>query len=142
MLDWLSAFPKTSERLAGSPLRQHLFEYLAHLTEQRYSTKTMRKYADYLLCFGDFLGQHDRLNAAQFCESAEPFLTELESRLSSAPKVRHILNRFLRYLRQTGNIPVVEPNVASHPHAKFVDGYCDSLRTLRALKDRTIRQLR
>jgi integrase/recombinase XerD len=142
MLDWLSAFPKTSERLAGSPLRQYLFEYLAHLTEQRYPTKTMRKYADYLLCFGDFLGQHDRLNSAQFCESVEPFLTELGSRLSSAPKVRHILNRFLRYLRQTGNIPVVEPNVPGHPHTKLVDGYCDSLRTLRALKDRTIRQLR
>jgi integrase/recombinase XerD len=139
---WLSAFPKTSERLACSPIKQYLINYLAHLTEQRYPPKTMRKHADYLLCFGEFLGRLDRLNAAQFCESVEPFLAELASRLSSAPKVRHILNRFLGHLRQTGSVPALEPTVPDYPHAILVDAYCDSLRTLRALKDRTIRQLR
>ena len=84
MLDWLSAFPKTSGRLAGSPLKQYLIEYLAHLSEQRYPTKTMRKYADYLLGFGEFLARHKVLNAAQFCAAAAPFLQELASRLSSA----------------------------------------------------------
>jgi integrase/recombinase XerD len=142
MLEWLSAFPTTSERLACSSIRQHLTDYLAHLTEQRYPLKTMRKQADYLVCFGEFLARHDRLKAAQFSESVEPFLKELASRLRSAPKVRHILNRFLAYLRQTGSIPVVEPDVPGYPCAELVDSYCDFLRALRALKDRTIRQIR
>lgn len=142
MLEWLSAFPTTSECLACSPVRDYITDYLACLTEQRYPPKTMRKQADYLVCFGEFLARHDRLKAAQFSEAVEPFLKELALRLRSAPAVKHILNCFLRFLRQTGRMPVVESDVSGYPGAKLVDAYCDSLRCLRALKDRTIRQLR
>jgi site-specific recombinase XerD len=142
MLEWLTSFPKTFNRLACSPLRQHLIKYLDHLTAQRYPPKTMRKYADYLLCFGEFLRQHDHLDVTQLAESAEPFLAELASRLNSAPKVKHTLNGFLRYLRQIGVIPAPETAVPSNPHAELVEAYCSSLRIQRALKDRTIRGIR
>lgn len=142
MLAWLSAFPKTSERLACSPARQHLVDYLAHLTEQRYPPKTMRKQADYLVCFGEFLGRRDHLKATQFSEAVEPFLKELASRVRSVSWVRHTLNRFLRYLRETGTIAAVEPEVPEYPGAELVDAYCDFVRNLRALKGRTVRQLR
>ncbi len=142
MLEWLTSFPKTANRLACSPLRQNLIKYLGHLTEQRYPPKTMRKYADYLLCFGEFVEQHGRLNVTQLAESVEPFLAALASRLSSAPKVKHTLNGFLRYLRRTGVIPAPEPAVPSNPHAELVEAYCSSLRIHRALKDRTIRGIR
>jgi integrase len=105
MLEWLSAFPTTSERFARSPIRQHLTEYLAHLTEQRYPPKTMRKQADYLVCFGEFLARRERLKAAQFCESVEPFLRELASRPRSAPKVKHILNPITPVLYALGRLP-------------------------------------
>jgi len=142
MLDWLSAYPKTAERLGCSPLKEHLTGYLAHMTEQRYPPKTMRKYADYLLCFGEFLGQHDSPDSAQLAQSVEPFLTELASRLSSAPKVRHTLNRFLRFLRQTGIILVPEPAGPPNPLAELVENYCTLLHAQRALKDQTIRGIR
>ncbi len=142
MLEWITSFPKTANRLACSPLRQDLIKYLGHLTEQRYPPKTMRKYADYLLCFGEFLGQHGRLDVTQLAQSVEPFLTELASRLSSAPKVRQILNRFLCYLRQTEVILVPESADPPSPHAVLVENYCTFLLVQRALKDRTIRGIR
>ena len=142
MLDWLSSFPKTSKRLACSPLQEHLIGYLGHLTEQRYPPKTMRKYADRLLCFGEYLGKHDRLDATQFTESVEPFLTELASRLPSAAAAKPTLNCFLRYLKQTGVIPATELAVPVNPHAELVEAYCTSLRTLRALQERTVRRIR
>jgi integrase/recombinase XerD len=71
-----------------------------------------------------------------------PFLTQLALRISSAPKVKHVLNGFLRYLRQTRGIPAAELVVSSCPHKELVEAYCSSLRILRALKDRTIRQIR
>lgn len=141
MLEWLSAFPTTSGRLTRSPVRQCLIDYLVHLTEQRYPPKTMRKHADYLACFGEFLARHDHLNAAQFPESVDPFLKELALRPRSVSWVRHTLNRFIRYLRKTGSIAAVAPGVPGYG-AEFIDAYCDSLRSLRALKDRTIRQSR
>ena len=139
MLEWLSSFPKTSNRLACSPLKPHLIKYLGHLAEQRYPPKTMRKYADYLLGFGEFLGQHGCRDVTQLAQSVEPFLTELASRLSSAPKVRHILDRFLCYLRQTGIILAAELDGPPDPHAALVENYRTFLHTQRALKDRTIR---
>ena len=84
MLKWLSSFPKTSKRLGCSPLKEYIIRYLAHLTEQRYPPRTMRKYAGQLLSFGEFLRKQDCLDVTQFPESVEPFLTELESRLPSA----------------------------------------------------------
>ena len=141
MLEWLSSFPKTSERLARSSLEEHLTSYLAHLTEQHYPPKTMHKYAYYLLCFEEFLGKQDRLDVTQLSQSVEPFLTELASRLPSALQVKPIINCFLRYLKQTGVIPATELAVPPNPHADLVEAYCASLRTLRALKHRSIRKI-
>src|SRR5438270_815110 len=123
MLDWLSSFPETSKRLACSPLQKYLIGYLAHLTEQRYPPKTMRKYADCLLCFGDFLGKQDRLDVTQLSQSVEPFLAELAFRLPSASQAKPTVNCFLRYLKQTGVIPAIELAVPPNPHAKLVEAY-------------------
>jgi integrase/recombinase XerD len=141
MLEWLSSFPKTSERLACSFLKEHLTSYLAHLTEQHYPPKTMHKYVYYLLSFEEFLGKQDRLDVTRLSQSVEPFLTELASRLPSALQVKPIINCFLRYLKQTGVIPANELAVPPNPHADLVEAYCASLRTLRALKHRSIRKI-
>jgi site-specific recombinase XerD len=142
MLAWLSSYPTTAERLACSPIREHLTGYLAHLTSQRYPPATMRKYADYLLEFGEFLDQQGRVSVTQLSQAVDPFLTQLASTLPSAAKVRSTVNCFLRYLRQTGVLPTPEPAVPPYPHAELVDAYCTFLRTLRALKERTLRQIR
>jgi integrase/recombinase XerD len=142
MLEWLSSCPKTAESLARSPLKEHLSSYLAHLTSQCYPAKTMRKYADYILLFGEFVRQQGGFDVTQLSQAVGPFLTDLASRLPSAAKVRATLNCFLRYLRETGVIPALEPAAPPHPHDELVEGYCTHLRTLRALKDRTIRQVR
>jgi integrase/recombinase XerD len=141
MLDWLSSFPISAKRLACSPLREHLINYLDHLTEQRYPPKTLRKYADRLLGFGEYLGKHDRLDATRFSESVEPFLTELAARLPSAAAAKPTLNCFLRHLKQTGVIPAVELAAPPDPHAELVEAYCTFLRALRALQARTIRKI-
>lgn len=75
MLAWLSSSPKTAARLACSPLKEHLTDYLAHLTSQRYPPKTMRKYADSLLCFVEFLGQQRNVDVTQLPQAVEPFPT-------------------------------------------------------------------
>jgi integrase/recombinase XerD len=142
MLDWLSLCPTTAARLACSPLQEYLTGYLARLTEQRYPPRTMRKYADSLLCFGEFLGQQGSVDVTQLAQAVEPFLTQLASRRPSAAQVKPTLNCFLHYLRQTGVIPTRESAEPPHPHAELVETYCTSLRTLRALKERTIRQIR
>jgi site-specific recombinase XerD len=142
MLDWLPACPKTAERLACSPLRQHLTGYLAHLTLQRYSPNTMRKYADYLLDFGEFLSQQGTLDVAQFSQAVGPFLMQLASTHPRATKMKSTVNCFLRYLRQEGVIPTLAPPGRPHPHAQLVEDYCTSLRNLRALNERTIRRIR
>jgi site-specific recombinase XerD len=142
MLEWLSCYPKTSNRLACSALQEYVTRYLDHLTEQQYPPKTMRKYADYLLCFAQFVQQRRGIEVSQLSESVEPFLTDLASRLSSARKVRHILTRFLTYLQQTGVIVITEPAGSRNPDVELLDDYCTFLRTQRALKDRTIRRIR
>jgi integrase/recombinase XerD len=142
MLNWLSSFPKTSKRLECSPLKEYLIPYLAHLTEQRYPPKTMQKYAGQLLTFGEFLGRQDGLDATQFSPSLETFLTELKSRLPSAAQMKPTLNSFLRHLKQTGVIPPNKLSGPANPHTELVEAYCVFLRTLRALKDRTIRKIK
>ena len=78
MLEWISSFPKTSARLTASPLREHVSNYLGRLTEQRYPTNTMRKYADRLLWFGDYLAKRECRTAAEFPQMVEPFLADLD----------------------------------------------------------------
>jgi integrase/recombinase XerD len=142
MLDWTASFPDTSKRLECSPLREHLIGYLGHLAEQCYPANTLRKYADRLLCFGEYLAKQDHVAATQFSESVEPFITELSSKLPSAAAAKPTLNCFLRYLKQTGVIPVTELAAPADPHAEWVEAYCTFLRTQRALQERTVRRIR
>jgi site-specific recombinase XerD len=142
MLAWAASFPRTSKRLECSPLKDHFIGYLDHLAEQCYPPKTIRKYADRLLRFGEYLAKQDRLDVTQFSESVEPFLTELASKLPSAAEVKPTLSCFLRYLKQTGVIPAVEHAASTDPHAELVEAYCTFLRTQRALHERTVRRIR
>jgi integrase/recombinase XerD len=142
MLDWAASFPITSKRLECSPLKEHFIGYLGHLAEQCYPPKTLRKYADRLLCFGSYLAKQDRLDATQFADSVEPFLAELASRLPSAAAAKPTLNCFLRYLKQTGVIPVTKLATPADPHIEWVEAYCTFLRTQRALHERTVRRIR
>jgi integrase/recombinase XerD len=141
MLEWLSSFPKTSARLTASPLCELVSSYLIRLTEQRYSTKTMRKYADQLLWFGDYLAKRECRAAAEFPQMVEPFLADLADRLPPAAHVRPTINCFLRHLRENGVIPAIERDGPLPPHAKLIEEYCTFLRTLRALKERTLRKI-
>src|SRR5262249_42970418 len=139
---WISSFPKTSERLAASLLKEYLTRYLAHLTAQRYPPKTMQKYAAYLLCFGEFVCQRGPLDVTQLSLAVAPFLAQLASKLPSAAQVKPILDCFIRYFRQTRVIPAPEPVAPPYPDAERVEAYCTTLRNLRALKDRTVRHIR
>lgn len=142
MLAWAASFPKTSKRLACSPLKEHLTVYLDHLAEQCYPPKTLRKYADRLLGFGEYLAKHNRLDVKQFSESVEPFISQLASKLPSAAAAKPTLNCFLRYLKQTGVIPAAVIAASTDPHAEWVEAYCTYLRTRRAFQERTVRQIR
>lgn len=142
MLEWLSSFPNTLTRLAGSPLKEPLTNYLVHLTGQRYPPRTMRKYADRLLCFGEFLAKQGSLEITHLPLLVDPFLAELASRLPSAAAAKPTLNCFLRYLKQTGVITSVEPVLPPDPHAELMETYCTFLRTRRALKERTLRKIK
>jgi integrase/recombinase XerD len=129
------------DRLARSPLKAWLTDYLAHLTAQGYSKETLRKRARYLLGFGEFLIRQDGLNITTISQWAEPFLAHSPSRQHRSAYVRITLNSFFRYLRQTGAIAVPEPTVPPIPHAELIEAYCTSLRTLRALRDCSIREI-
>lgn len=105
MLDWLSSFPKTLNRLECSPIKEHLCGYLGQLTEQGYPPQTLRQYAERLLGFGEFLEKRGFRNAARYEELLEPYLADLACRITSAAQAKPTLNCFLRHLRQTGVIP-------------------------------------
>lgn len=141
VLEWLSAFPKTSARLTASPFREQVSNYLGCLTEQRYPTTTMRKYAGQLLGFGDYLAKRECLRSAEFPQMVEPFIADLARRLPSAACFRPTINCFLRYLRETGVIPAIECDSPLPTHTKLIEDYCTFLRTLRALKERTLRKI-
>jgi site-specific recombinase XerD len=141
MLDWLSSYPTTEARLACSPLREHLTGYLAYLTTHRYPPKTMRTYADHLLCFGEFLGQQGNADVRRLTEAVEPFLTQLATQRPLATRLKYTINGFFRYLQQNSVLPTRESAGPPQPHAELVDAYCASLLALRALKERTVRKV-
>ena len=93
------------------------------------------------LGFAEFAGQQGRIDPSQLAESVEPFLARLATRLSSAAKVKHILNGFLRFLRQTGVLAIYEPKVSPDPHLEPLEVYSRYLHRQRSLKERTIRQI-
>jgi integrase/recombinase XerD len=140
MLQWLATRPLLSERLARSPLKGWLTDYLAYLTAQGYSKGTLPARAGSLLRFGEFLARQGSLDINNISQWVEPFLNQHLPRLRSAHATTD-LNGFLRYLRQTGAIPAPEPVVLT-PHAELIQAYCTSLATLRALRGLTIRHIR
>jgi integrase/recombinase XerD len=139
MLAWLSTRPIMLGRLARSPIREVLTGYLTHMTTQGYPTETMRKRARYLFAFGESLP--GALPIAQIPQWVEPFLAQFPSGHGQAAR-RISLNGFLRYLRQTGAIAVPELTGPPIPHTESIEAYCTSLRTLRALRDRSIQAIR
>jgi integrase/recombinase XerD len=129
------------DRLARSPLKEWLTDYLAHLTAQGYSLEHLRKRAGYLLGFGEFLVRQEGLDVANISQWVEPFLAQFPSGHGRSDRGTS-LNCFLRYLRQTGAIPLPEPAGPPIPHAELIEAYCTSLRTLRALQESTMREIR
>src|SRR5262245_51797162 len=89
MLAWLATRPTVVDRLARSPLTEWLGGSPARLSEQGYAKDTLRKRANYLLDFGDFLVQQAGagLDLRNISAWVEPFLAQpLSGNESRSPR--------------------------------------------------------
>lgn len=137
MADDIDLTPKCIEAVRRSWLRPAIDSFLTHLSAQRYSKKTLRRYCSRLIAFGEFMARKRVRTIDQLPRWVAPFVTEARITDYSRGKWHLFFARFISHLRRNNLIP---PPTSPAPSAAMllVDSYVQFLRDLRGLSDNTL----
>lgn len=125
-----------ANNLCAGRLATHLDGFATFLDGQGYAPATVRQKKDLLVDFGAWLAEHDLPLEVLGEAHAGQFLTEYHRRTRRGDA--WTIRQLIRYLRDIGRIPVLQPEVGSSAADHLVSAFGRFLRTERGLSASTL----
>jgi site-specific recombinase XerD len=115
--------------------------YLAHRASRGYRPKTLANAAYLLLRFANFVQDHRTRKIRDLPRWIDPFLADYKKR-SSYPSLRSVIDQFIAFLRQQGQIVGSDRRGPAPRFFKHIFAYEQFLKDRRGLMDATLAAIR